>query len=125
MTKRLQAFEASRSRIESSLDSLVAISPDAMVTDTNEAMIKVTGVRRETVIGTPFSDYFIDPEKAGRIYQLAFEQEMAEDYPLTLRHRDGTLTEVLYNASAYGDAGGNVLGVFTAAQHVTNGFTKG
>ena len=41
------------------------------------------------------------------------------DYPLTMRHRDGTLTEVLYNASVYHDAGGSVLGVFAAARDVT------
>ena len=45
---------------------------------------------------------------------------MAVDYPLTLRHRDGTLTEVLYNASVYRDAGGKVLGVFAAVRYVTN-----
>jgi hypothetical protein len=44
---------------------------------------------------------------------------MAVDYPLSMRHRDGTLTEVLYNASAYRDAGGNVLGAFAAARDVT------
>jgi hypothetical protein len=46
---------------------------------------------------------------------------MAVDYPLTLRHRDGheRLTEVLYNASVYRDAAGNVLGVFAAARDVT------
>ena len=44
------------------------------------------------------------------------------DYPLTLRHHDGRemLTEVLYNASVYRDAEGNVLGVFAAARDVTN-----
>jgi diguanylate cyclase (GGDEF)-like protein/PAS domain S-box-containing protein len=44
---------------------------------------------------------------------------MAVDYPLTMRHRDGMLTEVRYNASVYRDAGGNVLGVFAAARDVT------
>jgi hypothetical protein len=44
---------------------------------------------------------------------------MAVNYALTLRHRDGTLTEVLYNASTYRDAGGNVLGAFAAARDVT------
>jgi hypothetical protein len=44
---------------------------------------------------------------------------MAVDYPLTMRHRDGTLTEVLYNASVYRDVGGKVLGVFAAARDVT------
>jgi hypothetical protein len=43
------------------------------------------------------------------------------DYPLTLRRHDGqeTFTEVLYNASLYRNAGGNVLGVFAAARDVT------
>jgi hypothetical protein len=44
---------------------------------------------------------------------------MVVDYPLTMRHRDGTVTEVLYNASIYRDAGGNVQGEFAAARDVT------
>ncbi len=41
------------------------------------------------------------------------------DYPLTIRHQDGRLTDVLYNASVYKDARGAVLGVFAAARDVT------
>jgi PAS domain S-box-containing protein len=119
MTEARKSFEAARSMIESSLDSLVAISPDGMITDVNEATVKVTGVPREELIGTAFSDYFTDPDRADRIYRLVFDQGMAVDYPLSMRHRDGTLTEVLYNASAYRDAGGKVLGAFAAARDVT------
>jgi PAS domain S-box-containing protein len=119
VTKLSEAFEAARSMIESSLDSLVSISPEGKITDVNEATVKVTGVPRDTLIGTAFSDYFTEPEKANEIYQQVFAQGMAVDYPLTMRHRDGTLTEVLYNASVYRDTGGNVLGVFAAARDVT------
>lgn len=38
------------------------------------------------------------------------------NYPLTIRHRDGRLTHVLYNASVYRDAKQNGLGVFAAAR---------
>jgi PAS domain S-box-containing protein len=114
-----ESFEAARSMIESSLDSLVSISPEGRITDVNEATVKVTGVPREELIGTAFSDYFTEPEKANAIYQLVFTEGMAVDYPLTIRHRDGTLTEVLYNASVYRNAGGEVLGVFAAARDVT------
>ena len=72
------------------------------------------------LIGTAFSDCFTEPEKAEKIYQMVFAEGMAVDYPLILRHRDGTLTEVLYNASVYRDAAGKVLGVFAAARDVTN-----
>jgi len=36
-----------------------------------------------------------------------------------MRHRDGTKTDVLYNAAVQRDSGGNVLGVFAAARDVT------
>jgi PAS domain S-box-containing protein len=121
MTERREAFEAARSMIESSLDSLVAISPEGQITDANAATVKLTGAPREKLIGTSFPDYFTDPKKAEDIYQLVFTQGMAVDYPLTLRDRNGhgDVTEVLYNASVYRDTAGNVLGVFAAARDVT------
>ena len=41
------------------------------------------------------------------------------DYPLEVRHRDGRITSVLYNASVYRDESGQVLGVFAAARDIT------
>jgi len=105
--------------IESSLDSLVAISPEGMITDVNQATVKLTGIPREKLIGASFCDYFTDPAKANAIYQLVLAKGMAVDYPLTMRGRDGTLTEVLYNASVYRNNAGKVLGVFAAARDVT------
>jgi PAS domain S-box-containing protein len=119
VTNERHAFEAARSMIESSLDSLVTISPEGMITDGNEATVKVTGVPREELVGTAFSDYFTEPDKANEIYQRVFAEGMAVDYPLTMRHRDGRLTDVLYNASVQRDAAGEVLGVFAAARDVT------
>jgi PAS domain S-box-containing protein len=118
-TSARQAFQAARSMIEASLDSMVAISPEGKITDANEATVKVTGVSRDMLIGTAFSDYFTQPEKANEIYQQVFAEGMVANYPLTMRSRDGTLTEVLYNASVYRAASGEVLGVFAAARDVT------
>jgi PAS domain S-box-containing protein len=119
VTEVRKASAAARSMLEASLDSLVAISPEGRITDANEATVRVTGVPREQLIGTAFSDCFTDPRKANEIYQRVFAEGMAVDYPLTMRHRNGSLTEVLYNASVYRDAGGEVLGVFAAARDVT------
>ncbi len=58
---------------------------------------------REQLIGTDFSDYFTEPEKAREGYQQVFAKGFVTDYPLTIRHRDGQLTDVLYNASVYKD----------------------
>ena len=109
----------SRSLIEASLDPLVTISPEGTITDVNEATIKVTGVSRETLLGTDFSKYFTAPEEAREVYQEVFAKGFVTDYPLTIRHENGHFTDVLYNASVYRDAGGNVLGVFAAARDMT------
>jgi PAS domain S-box-containing protein len=119
VTQLRKSAQYARSLIEAALDPLVTISPEGKITDVNEATVKATGVHRDRLIGTDFSDYFTDPVQASRGYQQVLEQGSVFDYPLTLRHRDGTLSEVLYNASVYRDVGGNVLGVFAAARDVT------
>lgn len=105
--------------IEASLDPLVTISPEGKITDVNEASVKVTGILRENLIDTDFSNYFTDPKKAQQGYLRAFEKGFVSDYPLTIKHKNGNLTDVLYNASVYKDDKGNVLGVFAAARDVT------
>jgi PAS domain S-box-containing protein len=119
VTARTHASQYARSLIEASLDPLVTISPEGKVTDVNEATIKVTGVSREELIGTDFSNYFTEPARAREGYQRVFAKGTVTDYPLTIRHRDLHLTEVLYNASVYKDVRGNVLGAFAAARDVT------
>jgi PAS domain S-box-containing protein len=119
VTAQKQASQYARSLIEASLDPFVTISVEGKITDVNEATAKVTGVERERLIGTDFSDYFTEPETAQEGYRRVFAEGSVTDYPLTIRHRDGGLTDVLYNASVYRDAVGKVLGVFAAARDVT------
>src|SRR5277367_3298077 len=114
-----QANAYNRSLLEASLDPLVTIGPDGKITDANAATEAVTGCGRATLIGTDFSDYFIDPEKARAGYQQVFREGFVRDYPLELRHRDGRIASVLYNASVYRDEKGNVVGIFAAARDIT------
>ena len=107
------------SLIEASLDPLVTISAEGKITDVNEATMKATGFSREELVGTDFATCFTEPEKARAGYQQVFAQGRVTDYPLTICHRDGHLTDVLYNATVYQDAEGNTLGVFAAARNVT------
>ncbi|MDP3557445.1 MAG: PAS domain S-box protein [Bacteroidota bacterium] len=118
-TKKTHEPQYVRSLIEASLDPLVTINAKGKITDVNEASIKVTGVSREKLIGTEFSNYFTDSVKAQKGYQQAFEKGSVIDYPLTIKHQNGNLTDVLYNASVYKDTKGNILGVFAAARDVT------
>ena len=108
-----------RSLIEVSLDPLVTISLAGKITDVNNATERVTGRSREELIGTDFSEYFTDPQRARTGYQLAFEEGMVRDYELELRHQDGHITPVLYNASVFRDGTGQITGVFAAARDIT------
>ena len=119
VTEQKQASRYARSLIEASLDPLVTINADGKITDVNEASIKITGVEREKLIDTDFSNYFTEPQKAQEGYQQVFEKGFVADYPLTIKHKNGNLTDVLYNASVYKDDKGNVLGVFAAARDIT------
>jgi len=116
MVELKHALRYARSLIEAALDPLVTISPEGKITDVNEATIKITGVPRDEVIGSDFSQYFTDPDKAHQGYDRAFSQGSLSDYPLTLIHQDGTLVDVLYNASVYRDFNDNVLGVVAVAR---------
>ncbi|MHB8125226.1 MAG: PAS domain S-box protein [Desulfitobacteriaceae bacterium] len=79
------------------------MSPEGKITDVNEAIVKATGILRDKLIGTDFSDYFTEPEKARKEYEQVFSKGYVTDYPLTISHSDGRLTDVLYNASVYRD----------------------
>ena len=113
------ANQYNRSLIEASLDPLVTIDAHGKITDVNTATETVTGYPRTKLIGTDFSDYFTEPEKARTGYQKVFNAGSVQDYALVIRRKDGHLTPVLYNASVYKDASGTVIGVFAAARDMT------
>jgi PAS domain S-box-containing protein len=108
-----------RSLIEASVDPLVTIGPDGKITDVNNSTEKVTGYNRDELIGTNFSDYFTEPEKAREGYKQVFREDFVRNYELEIKHRDGHLTPVVYNASVYKDDDGNVIGVFAAARDIS------
>jgi PAS domain S-box-containing protein len=108
-----------RNLIEASLDPLVTISAEGTITDANEAATNATGAPKRELIGTDFSGYFTEPDKADLGYRQVFDRGSVTDYPLTIRHKNGTLMHVLYNAAVYKDEDGRVQGVFAAARDVT------
>jgi len=119
ITELKRTAEYARSLIEASLDPLVTVNPEGKITDVNEASVKATGVARDVLIGTDFSDYFTEPQKAREGYKLVFAKGQVSDYPLTLRNKNGQLIQVLFNASVYRDEKGSVLGAVAAARDVT------
>src|ERR1022692_5244460 len=96
-----QSSEYARSLIEASLDPLVTINTEGKITDMNEATVNIMGIEREKLIGSDFFDYFTEPQKAREVYQEVFAKGSVADSPLTLHHKNGKLTDVLFNGSVY------------------------
>jgi PAS domain S-box-containing protein len=123
---RIRAEEAFRSAslyarglLEASLDPLATISPEGKITDVNKATETVTGLPRERLIGSDFSNYFTEPQKANEGYKKVIAEGKVIDYPLTIRHTSGHTTDVLYNATVYKNEAGQIQGVFAAARDIT------
>uniref|UniRef100_UPI0025B9F6ED PAS domain-containing hybrid sensor histidine kinase/response regulator n=1 Tax=Flavobacterium sp. UBA5153 TaxID=1946549 RepID=UPI0025B9F6ED len=114
------ASQYSLSLIEASRDPLVTINIEGKITDMNEALVNITGMMREELKGSDFFDYFTEPQMAREVYQEVFAKGSVADSPLTLRHKDGKLTDVLFNGSIYKDHDGNVMGVVIVARDVTD-----
>ncbi len=108
-----------RSLLEASLDPLVTISTTGKIMDVNKATETATGLERDELIGSDFSEYFTKPEMALEGYQKVFLHGEVKDYPLAIQHKDGHVIDVMYNATVYRDEAGEVSGVFAAARDVT------
>jgi PAS domain S-box-containing protein len=80
----------------------------------NEA-IKITGVARFLPVLT--FDYL--SLKWREVYQEVFAKGSVADSP-PLRHKEGKLTDVLFNGSVYKDDQGNVLGIVIVARDITD-----
>ncbi len=126
ITERKQAEEKlraaslyARSLIEASLDPLVTINADGKITDVNKATEEVTGLSREELIESDFSNYFTEPEKAKVGYRQVFTDGFVRDYPLAIRHKSGRITDVLYNATLFKNERNEIQGVFAAARDIT------
>lgn len=120
LSEELKAVQFyTRSLIESDIDALIATNPQGIITDVNQQMRLLTGCDRQSLIGTPFKNYFTDPQAAERGIKLALRDGHVVDHELTAIAKDGGMTAVSYNASTFRDANGVVQGVVGAARDVT------
>lgn len=108
-----------RSLIEASLDPFCVIALDGKINDVNSATEQITGYCRKEIIGTHFTDYVTDQKKAEEGFRNALDEGLARNYSLQIRHRDGHITPVLYNASVFRSDNGEPQGVIAVARDIT------
>jgi PAS domain S-box-containing protein len=82
--ERLRASEAYKTAVhEASTDAIVAFSAEGRVLDFNAAAERAYGYRADQVVGTPFSDFALPPER-----RAAFQADLAR-----YRHAEGRIVE--------------------------------
>lgn len=109
-----------RGLIEASVDGLITVDPSATITDVNEQMCRMTGYAREELRGSPFADYFVQPERALTGVNETFEKGVVTDYVLTMAPRTGKPLQVSFNASIFRDQSGDIRGIFASARDITD-----
>lgn len=109
-----------RSLIEANSDAIVTTNPAGIITDINIQMEVLTGCMRDTLIGTPFENYFKDPEQAQAMITLLLNGKKIANYELTAcSSEDNQETVVSCNATIFYDQNGQLHGVFIAARDIT------
>jgi PAS domain S-box-containing protein len=108
-----------RGLIESSVDGLVTVDPQGLISDLNEQMCRLSGYAREDLLGTAFATYFVEPDRATAGVKETFDQGSVKDYVLTLLTRSGKRLQVSFNASIFRDHVGSVRGIFASARDIT------
>jgi PAS domain S-box-containing protein len=121
LEKQLRVQQAyNRGLIESSVDGLITVDPDGIITDLNDRMCQMTGYSRAELMGTPFADYFTDSDNAKKGVMLTLENGYVTEYALTLIARTRRQLQVSFNASIFKDASGEIKGIFASARDITD-----
>jgi PAS domain S-box-containing protein len=120
LTEQLKSTQFyTRSLIESNIDALMTTDPLGIISDVNKQMVTLTGYSRDELIGSPFKNYFTDPQRAEEGIKLVLREGKVTNYELTATSKSGRETVVSYNASTFRDADGRLQGVFAAARDIT------
>jgi protein-histidine pros-kinase len=119
ITDELKVQSYTRSLIESNIDALMTTNLRGAITDVNQQMESLTGCHRYDLIGTPFKNYFTEPERAEEAIRRVLSEGRVTDYQLTVVSRDGRSTVVSYNASVLRNSAEEIEGVVATARDVT------
>ncbi|MGQ0520553.1 MAG: PAS domain S-box protein [Actinomycetota bacterium] len=108
-----------RGLIEASVDGLVTVNPEGIVTDVNQKTCEMTGRSREELIGSPFRVHFTDPQRADLGVRQTFADGVVTDYELVLVSASGRKATVSFNSSVFRSPEGELQGIFASARDIT------
>jgi PAS domain S-box-containing protein len=111
-----EARNYARGLIECCADLMVTIDRGGIITDANNAATTMTCLPRNEIVGSPFEDFFDDPEKARRGVEQTFTEGAVKNHEMNLLTASRKIVPVSFNATLYRDSKGVVQGVFAIAR---------
>lgn len=86
--------------IENASMPLHWVNGNGIITWANKAELDLLGYKKEEYIGAQIQDFHQDQDTIASILQLLASNEKVNDYPATLRCKDGSVKHVIINSSA-------------------------
>ncbi|HLZ09965.1 MAG TPA: PAS domain-containing protein, partial [Chloroflexota bacterium] len=109
-----------RGLIEASVDPMITVNQDLIITDVNGQMVRLTEVPKDELIGSRFVEYFTEPALAMAGVEQTLREATVTNYELTLGTASGREVLVSFNASIFRDTEGIVRGIFAVARDITH-----
>ena len=109
-----------QSMMDAMMDILMTTDRQGIITEANRAMERISGYRREELIGQPFRQFFTDPDRAQAGIEQILAEKQVSDYQLTVVAKSGRLVPVSYNAAVLRDARRRVTGVLGSARDISD-----
>jgi PAS domain S-box-containing protein len=123
--RMLAALEETESRyrrlFETSLDAIYVCRMDGTLADVNQATVKLFGcVSKEEILSADIGrDFYLDEAQRHEMQSLLFAEGSVQDYPLTLRTKQGDEIHILETANVVRDITGRITGYQGIMRDVT------
>jgi diguanylate cyclase (GGDEF)-like protein/PAS domain S-box-containing protein len=114
-----QALRYSRGLIEGSLDPLVVIDRQGLITDGNQAFDTFTGLPREQLVGQEYALWCVLPEAMRLTIAAAFLHGSVHRQPLDMRQASGEVKHTLFSANIYRGPDDEVAGLVVTVHDTT------
>jgi PAS domain S-box-containing protein len=119
--KELAIARELRQFIDTSNTPIFGINSAGLINEWNQASEKITGYKKEEVLGDQWMDYtpLNSKKDAQKIARLALKGRQTSNFEFSTQARDGTEVVLLVNSSTRRNASGDVIGVLAVGQDIT------
>jgi two-component system, sensor histidine kinase and response regulator len=117
--KLAEEQQYSRSLVESSPDALLVINSELVLMDVNQQTIRLTGYRREDLVGVKLATMFTDPERVTEVMRRALETGFVREVESSLLTKSAEVLPVSLNTSVFKNADGSTRGVLIGVRDIS------